>query len=406
MRNKLRKLFILFLTFFSTLFLLKYLINNRKVGFINEIYFQLPLVMYSEKLCNNYQNLIESSLDNSYSVTIIDDKGIIIGSLNENKLRIPASNLKLFSTAYSINKFNVSDKLDTSIFKDKLNNFYLKGSGDPDLSLSEISNLIKRIKINRSSKFNIIEINDKTKWPSGWTESDKLYTYGSPITTLAINSNQNQTLDINYLKRDIENQLKNNYPSKKIDVNILEYDKSYEKNLKLVDKISSNPILSLISLANSESHNFTAEILYKNASKSWNYDGYNNLKIWLKRRGLPVSNISIKDASGLSRSNRITTKLTALFLHKMKFNKQFDFYNSSLSILGIRGTLSNKMSDRNTKGRFFGKTGTLSNVFALSGYLYKENQILSISIIQNSSKIDINNAFKFIEDLYNLEKCY
>tara|TARA_Y100001970_G_scaffold294266_1_gene449480 strand:- start:9050 stop:10270 length:1221 start_codon:yes stop_codon:yes gene_type:complete len=406
MKNKLSKLFISFLILFSCLFILRFFLNNRNIKILNEIYFQLPFVFNSKKICKNYQNLIEASFDNSYSVTIIDNKGTTIGSLKENKLRIPASNLKLFSTAYVIDKFNVSDKINTSIYKDKLNNFYLIGSGDPDLTLYEIENLIKSTKINRLFKFNIVEINRETKWPSGWTESDKLYSYGSPITSLAINSNQNKTFDIYYLKRRIENQLKYYYPSNNIEVSILEYDNKYPKNLKLVNKITSNPILSLITLANSESHNFTAEILFKNASKSWNHDRYSNLKIWLKRKGLPVKNINIKDASGLSRENRITTKLTALLLHKMKFNKQFNFYNSSLSILGIRGTLSNKMKNTNIKGRFFGKTGTLSNVFALSGYLYKDKEKLSISIIQNSNKIEIDNAFRFIKNLYNLEKCY
>ena len=55
---------------------------------------------------------------------------------------------------------------------------------------------------------------------------------------------------------------------------------------------------------------------------------------------------------------------------------------SSLSIIGVRGTLANRFQGSELEGKFFGKTGTLSNVFALSGYLYKENKPVIVSIIQ------------------------
>ncbi|MBK16936.1 MAG: D-alanyl-D-alanine carboxypeptidase [Prochlorococcus sp. SP3034] len=405
MLKNFRKIFIFSLPVLFFILMFRDLIKNRSIKIINEIYFQLPLLLNSKKICNNYQDLLKKSLNYTYSATIINDKGIIIGSYNDNKPRIPASNLKLLSTAYTLNKYKVTDKLNTSIYKDKLNNYYLIGSGDPDLSLYEIKKLINKINYDKLSQFNIVEIGSDTKWPVGWTEFDKLYMYGSPITSLAINSNQSRSIDIFYIKRIIENHIKNNYPLNNIEVSILEYNNNIKKNLKLIYEIPSNPILSLITLANSESHNFTAEVLFKNASKSWNYEKYEDIKLWLRRIGLPVNDISIKDASGLSRNNRLTTNLIALFLHKMRFSKNFEFYNSSLSIISKRGTLSNKMKNSSVSGRFFGKTGTLSNVFALSGYLYKDNEVLSISIIQNSENVDINIFFKLLDDIYKLKKC-
>tara|TARA_Y100001978_G_C23284801_1_gene241995 strand:- start:210 stop:479 length:270 start_codon:yes stop_codon:yes gene_type:complete len=89
----------------------------------------------------------------------------------------------------------------------------------------------------------------------------------------------------------------------------------------------------------------------------------------------------------------------------MKYNKESKIYNSSLSIAGIRGTLANKLNNSEIKGKFFGKTGTLANVFAISGYLYKKNGPITVSIIQNSSNISPNKVFKFLNDLYYLEDC-
>ena len=89
----------------------------------------------------------------------------------------------------------------------------------------------------------------------------------------------------------------------------------------------------------------------------------------------------------------------------MQYSNNFDLYNSSLSIMGLRGTLSDKLNESKLSGLFFGKTGTLSNAFALSGYLYKNDKPLIISIIQNSENIDRNNVFNFLIDLYEFESC-
>ena len=204
----------------------------------------------------------------------------------------------------------------------------------------------------------------------------------------------------------IEKYLFDKFPYSKINVKILDNsEKFYMKSSTELESIQSNPILSLITLANSESHNFTSESLFKNASKTWNDNTYFKLKIWLKNRGLNVDNSLISDASGLSRNNRVTTNLIADFLNKMKYSNNFSTYQSSLSISGVRGTLAKRFKNSKLQGKFFGKTGTLSNVFALSGYLYKGNKPTIVSIIQNSENIDREKTFNLLKNIYELETC-
>ena len=179
----------------------------------------------------------------------------------------------------------------------------------------------------------------------------------------------------------------------------------YLKDAIEINKIYSNPILSLLTLTNSESHNFTAESLFKNASNTWNYNDYLKLKNWLGNKGLPISNTFFADASGLSRKNKITTKLVVLFLDKMRYSNDFKAYQSTLSIMGVRGTLSKRFVNSELSGKFFGKTGTLSNVFALSGFLYKDEKPMIISIIQNSKNIDKEKAFKLLRAVYYMKSC-
>ena len=89
----------------------------------------------------------------------------------------------------------------------------------------------------------------------------------------------------------------------------------------------------------------------------------------------------------------------------MRYSKNFQAYQSTLAIMGERGTLAKRFVNSELSGKFFGKTGTLSNVFALSGFLYKNDKPIIISIIQNSNKIDKEKAFKLLRDLYYLKSC-
>ena len=405
MIKKIYSFFFIVLVLVTSPFLIRYLLANQKITILNSIYFNFPGIITKNKICPTYDALLNQTLDDSFSVSIINNKGEIISSYNEDVPRLPASNQKLFSSAYVLSKYKLNNNLKTSLFKNK-NDYYLHGQGDPDLNYENIIELISNVKENKIINFNIVEIDSKLYWPNGWTNTDKLYEYGSPITSLAIESNHNKYDDIYSLKIFIKNYLKNKFPNSKIYIDFFDSEKTfYLKNIKEINKIYSTPILSLLTLTNSESHNFTAESLFKNASNTWNDNNYIKLKRWLENKGLPVTNTYFADASGLSRKNKITTKLVVLFLDKMRYFNDFKAYQSTLSITGVRGTLAKRFVNSELSGKFFGKTGTLSNVFALSGFLYKNEKPIIISIIQNSNKIDKEKAFKLLRDLYYLKSC-
>jgi len=403
--KKIYSFFFIVLVLVTSPFLIRYLLANQKITILNSIYFNFPGIITKNKICPTYDALLNQTLDDSFSVSIINNKGEIISSYNEDVPRLPASNQKLFSSAYVLSKYKLNNNLKTSLFKNK-NDYYLLGQGDPDLNYEHIIELISNVKENKIINFNIVEIDSKLYWPNGWTNTDKLYEYGSPITSLAIESNHNKYDDIYALKNFIKNYLKNKFPNSKIYIDFFDSEKTfYLKNIKEINKVYSTPILSLLTLTNSESHNFTAESLFKNASNTWNDNNYIKLKRWLENKGLPATNAYFADASGLSRKNKITTKLVVLFLDKMRYFNDFKAYQSTLSITGVRGTLAKRFVNSELSGKFFGKTGTLSNVFALSGFLYKNEKPIIISIIQNSNKIDKEKAFKLLRDLYYLKSC-
>ncbi len=406
MIKKIYSFFLIVLVLVTSPFLIRYLLANQKIAILNSIYFNFPGIITKNKRCPTYDALLNQTLDDSFSVSIINNKGEIISSYNEDVPRLPASNQKLFSSAYVLSKYKLNNNLKTSLLQKNKNDYYLLGQGDPDLNYEHIIELISNVKENKIINFNIVEIDSKLYWPNGWTNTDKLYEYGSRITSLAIESNHNKYDDIYALKNFIKNYLTNKFPNSKIYIDFFDSEKTfYLKNIKEINKIYSTPFLSLLTLTNSESHNFTAESLFKNASNTWNDNEYIKLKRWLKNKGLPVTNTYFADASGLSRKNKITTKLVVLFLDKMRYFNDFKAYQSTLSITGVRGTLAKRFVNSELSGKFFGKTGTLSNVFSLSGFLYKNEKPIIISIIQNSNKIDKEKTFKILRDLYYLKSC-
>ena len=149
---------LIFLVIAASPFLVRYLLINKKIGLLNNIYFNSPAIITNEKKCDNYDALLDKTLDSSFSVSILKN-GSVISSHNEDKLKVPASNQKLFSSAYVLSKYKITNNLRTNLIKAWNNDYYLIGEGDPDLSYSDIYKLLSYIKFNKNININIVEIN-------------------------------------------------------------------------------------------------------------------------------------------------------------------------------------------------------------------------------------------------------
>ena len=105
------------------------------------------------------------------------------------------------------------------------------------------------------------------------------------------------------------------------------------------------------------------------------------------------------DGSGLSRYNLFTPQDFVAILNKMQ--KEFGMQRiKEIFATGNEGTLSNYY--KSSTGFLFAKTGTLSGVVALSGFMYtKKNKLLIFSVLVNNhqaSATDVRRAVeKFVE---------
>jgi D-alanyl-D-alanine carboxypeptidase/D-alanyl-D-alanine-endopeptidase (penicillin-binding protein 4) len=150
---------------------------------------------------------------------------------------------------------------------------------------------------------------------------------------------------------------------------------------------------SVIVNTNKPSYNLGAEMLLyalavqdsgKPATAKNGIAAINNL---ITLVGLNPDNYSLADGSGVSRYNLVSSELLLSVLKYLYENKPqlYKIFYYSLPIAGIDGTLKKRMLDTPAQNNVHAKTGTLSGVSALSGYVTsKNNHNLVFSIlIQN-----------------------
>ena len=91
---------------------------------------------------------------------------------------------------------------------------------------------------------------------------------------------------------------------------------------------------------------------------------------FLKQIGIPTDGVLQYDGSGLSRHNLVTpASLVTLYSYMGKQSRYSQVWRDSLTIGGVDGTLKNRFVGTTASGNLRGKTGTIDQVSALSGYV-------------------------------------
>lgn len=112
--------------------------------------------------------------------------------------------------------------------------------------------------------------------------------------------------------------------------------------------------------------------------------GLNVVKSFLKEAGVADDGIVQYDGSGLSRHDLITpSAVVTLYTYMAKQSKYAQAWRDALSIGGVDGTLARRFVGTAAAGNIRGKTGTIDQVSALSGYMTTaggEQIVLSIVV--------------------------
>ncbi len=135
--------------------------------------------------------------------------------------------------------------------------------------------------------------------------------------------------------------------------------------------LSSPPLGELIKTVNQDSDNLYGETLLNalqlppHDPASWDPYG--------ESIGLSPGEIRLRDGSGLSRQNLVTPQTLVKLLINQAQNPTGPIYLDSLAVAGRSGTLRQRFLATPLEDKVQAKTGTLTGVVALSGYLENES---------------------------------
>jgi serine-type D-Ala-D-Ala carboxypeptidase/endopeptidase (penicillin-binding protein 4) len=146
---------------------------------------------------------------------------------------------------------------------------------------------------------------------------------------------------------------------------------------------TSVPVSAIVRLLMKPSNNGMTEHLIKTLGRAgdkagtWKAGSARVLK-WLKTTQSVPSSVKIVDGSGLAHANRLTARVVLRVLQYARTRDWFTTFYDALPIAGnadpaIGGTLAGRMVKTAAQNNLRAKTGTLTGVTALSGYVADKN---------------------------------
>lgn len=273
----------------------------------------------------------------------------------------------------------------------------------PKFSSYNLDGNLLGILISPTVKGAPVEINTKVFYPVTFmnlavtgTENDITFERNNSIAPDMISvkgtaaKNQVYAIPVNNLKRYFRLRLEDAVRDNKIEYygNISE-KKLPANNVYLISSIK-HPILLAQKDILKRSNNLVAETVFKTAGGKYvNNTGSieSALKMfdaYCEKIGLNPENIKIVDGSGVSKNNLMNTDFMTDFLVAQSKLQTFDAFRNSMATAG-EGTLTDRMLY--FKGNLRAKTGTLSDISAITGYITsKAGNLYAFDIMINDAK--------------------
>jgi serine-type D-Ala-D-Ala carboxypeptidase/endopeptidase (penicillin-binding protein 4) len=325
--------------------------------------------------------------------------------------RVLASNTKLFTTAAALARFGTAGRLGTEVrgvgSLDEQGiwqgDLYLRGGGDPTFGSrrfirrayrtgAAVQTLAARVEEAGIRRVTGRIYGDESRFDARRGGPDSRYRtsiYVGPLSALAYNRG---------LARERGSAFQTNPPlfaATRLDaalerrgVRVARRPRARRtpRGADTLASIDSPTMARLARVTNKPSDNFFAEMLLKDlgmqaTGKGTTGRGARVAATFARRLG---GRARLVDGSGLSRRNRASPYRVARLLLAMRRRDEFDAFFRSLAIAGRDGTLAPRMRRGPARRRCRGKTGTLSNVSALSGYCTaRSGDVYVFSILMN-----------------------
>jgi D-alanyl-D-alanine carboxypeptidase/D-alanyl-D-alanine-endopeptidase (penicillin-binding protein 4) len=309
--------------------------------------------------------------------------------------RVPASNEKLYTSVAALHELGEAGTLRTTALATRsltLNgtldgDLFLRGEGDPTLSPARLETLAQDMRDAGLARITGHVVGDESAFdtrrgpPSeGYAPSADIAPLGALMVNRGFAEGRYQRNPPRYAAAVLARQLRD----AGVEVSAKGRTGTTPPGALALATRRSPPVTLLLKAMNVPSDNYIAEMLLKAVGSGEGRAG-------TTARGAAVAERvagdelgvapTIVDGSGLSRRDRTSPRDVVTLLEAM-----FDqpaFYGS-LAVMGRTGTLEDRLEHNYARGRCRGKTGTLSDVSALSGYCRtRGGDTLAFSILMN-----------------------
>ncbi|HVM07935.1 MAG TPA: D-alanyl-D-alanine carboxypeptidase/D-alanyl-D-alanine-endopeptidase [Acidimicrobiales bacterium] len=137
--------------------------------------------------------------------------------------------------------------------------------------------------------------------------------------------------------------------------------------------VNSPPLIDVLRYLVQRSDNHLADAVFRTmGARRGDGSWANSARVTttaLERIGFDTSRIAVADGSGLSRNGRVTAASLVHLDEVMAKTRYASEWYSLYAVAGSSGTLRGRLLDTPAAGRVGGKTGTLSDVRALAGFV-------------------------------------
>ena len=309
------------------------------------------------------------------SVSLIDvSTGKVVFESNANSPRKPASLMKLLSASATLRYLDPSKTFATSLaLGPTLESVVIDGEYDPWISM----NSKEAIKMRRTSFYAL----------ASKSLSVIAQRSGEPVKKLQVYYND-------LYSKDVAN-FKAYYKKRGVIATIVSVSDSKAKSLatEQIFYSTSPTVKEIMNWFLEWSDNIVSERMARLASRAagnqFNEQGVaKTFDKVLRELGIDPSKIIIKDASGLSKQNKLTANILSQLLFKIHSDPLFSQLIDGLPVSGKTGTLSKRYieSAPQAVGLVKAKTGTLSGTVSLAGYVQSGDREYAFTIIADNIK--------------------
>ena len=345
---------------------------------------------------------------------------VMVGGFRPDTPRIPASTMKLVTSAGALLQFGPGHRFTTRLLaaegasaqgRTLVGTLYLKGAGDPVLATrsyagrylpgraTRIADLArplrtKGIRLVRGPIVADEHLFDFRRLGPGWPSYYRAY--ASPLSALATNQNFSGNARASYVSKPAIAAAQRMKAALR-GVGVRQVGRLRvgvtPASARPIASATSPPLRTILRAMNLESDNFIAETLVKDvgaygAGRGTTRAGVARTRRALAARGILDASDRLVDGSGLSRANRIAASSLVRLIADADSDTRWGSALISSLARGGEGTLVRRFLSGPATKRVRAKTGYLNNVSAMAGRVVsRRGERYAFALVMNSPDI-------------------